>query len=108
MKTTIMISSNERKYLLMSLKDNVLYLDMLPQLRHLFPKTIQWYMFWSEILKEECKASIPIDRTTKIIILKAIQTGKFSVSGISSIAEKEEKRERFMELLMATDENEKR
>lgn len=99
----ILINTQQRKELLTGLAKGVLYLEVVPELAAMFPKTIVWFKRWSEmpsLEQTDCRPYIELDRSGKVALLKALQSGTICLFTFAQIAEKEERRERFLELMI--------
>jgi hypothetical protein len=100
----IPINKQQRKELLTGLSKGVLYLSVVPELAEIMPKTIDWFRWLNELPKEkgetDSRAHIELDRIGKIAILQALHTGNINLCTFTGIAEKEEKRDRFLELMI--------
>ncbi|MDH6356961.1 hypothetical protein [Parabacteroides sp. PF5-9] len=99
----IPINVQQRKELLSGLANSVLYLEIIPELAAMFPKTIAWFKRWSEmpsLEQTDCRPYIELDRSGKVAVLKALHFGVINLSAFEQIAEKEERRERFLEMMI--------
>lgn len=99
MKTPI--SSEQRKALMLSLASGSLDITIFPELASRMPKTVAWFTFISGVSGDNCPPAIPFDRQTKIAALKCLKTGYFILADFLPVIDTEEKRDRFLDLMVA-------
>lgn len=102
----IPINNKQRKELVLCLVADKLNISIIPELAELLPNTVKWFEFWDGICKTYNEPTQPphinLDRNGKIAILNAIKRGFINLTDFAPLIEKEEKRERFIELMTST------